>query len=191
MSRKILAVVLLPFLLSACGETREALGLTRSSPDEFAVVDRPPLAIPPDYTLRPPQPGAPRPQEMATSKQAEQATFSNNAGTTLAAASSKPSSMEAFNADALTQDVLFKAGADHVAPDIRSTIDRESEQRVNADRHLVDTLLWWRKDTSALPPVVDAAAESQRLRTNQDEGKPANAGATPIIEKSHEGWLGL
>src|ERR1700749_332981 len=49
-------------LLAGCGEVRESLGLGRNAPDEFAVVDRPPLSMPPDFDLRPPQPGAPRPQ---------------------------------------------------------------------------------------------------------------------------------
>ncbi len=38
--------------------------MDRSSPDEFAVESRAPLTIPPDFALRPPQPGAPRPQEI-------------------------------------------------------------------------------------------------------------------------------
>ena len=34
-----------------------------SGPDEFAVVTRAPLSMPPDYGLRPPRPGAARPNE--------------------------------------------------------------------------------------------------------------------------------
>ncbi|MGH7063561.1 MAG: DUF3035 domain-containing protein, partial [Stellaceae bacterium] len=41
-------------------------------PDEFAVESRAPLTIPPDFDLRPPEPGAARPQEKSTSQQAEQ-----------------------------------------------------------------------------------------------------------------------
>ena len=37
-------------------------------PDEFAVESRAPLTVPPDFDLRPPEPGAPRPQEK-TAKQ--------------------------------------------------------------------------------------------------------------------------
>jgi len=37
--------------------------MDRVGPDEFAVESRAPLTIPPEYDLRPPQPGAPRPQE--------------------------------------------------------------------------------------------------------------------------------
>src|SRR3546814_5174685 len=48
------------------------------SPDEFRVVSRAPLTLPPDYNLRPPEPGAPRPQVGTPSQQAERAVFANS-----------------------------------------------------------------------------------------------------------------
>ena len=50
-------------LLAGCNDFRQAIGLDRVGPDEFAVESRAPLTIPPEFDLRPPQPGAPRPQE--------------------------------------------------------------------------------------------------------------------------------
>ncbi len=47
--------------LSACAHN----GLNRARPDEFAVARQAPLVIPPDYSLSPPQPGAPRPQDVS------------------------------------------------------------------------------------------------------------------------------
>jgi len=44
--------------------------MERVSPDEFAVESRAPLTIPPEFELRPPQPGAPRPQEATAADQA-------------------------------------------------------------------------------------------------------------------------
>jgi DUF3035 family protein len=49
--------------LPGCTELRRIVGMDRVGPDEFAVESRAPLTIPPEYDLRPPQPGAPRPQE--------------------------------------------------------------------------------------------------------------------------------
>jgi hypothetical protein len=63
------------FVLSGCTGAREALGLTKSAPDEFQVVTRAPLSMPPDFELRAPQPGAPRPQELSARDQAESAIF--------------------------------------------------------------------------------------------------------------------
>jgi Protein of unknown function (DUF3035) len=58
--------------LSGCSDFKQLLGIDPTMPDEFAVESRAPLTIPPDFNLRPPQPGAPRPQEESTEKQAEQ-----------------------------------------------------------------------------------------------------------------------
>ena len=50
-------------LLPGCTDLRRIVGMDRVGPDEFAVESRAPLTIPPEFDLRPPQPGAPRPQE--------------------------------------------------------------------------------------------------------------------------------
>ncbi len=45
--------------------------MEKVSPDEFAVESRAPLTVPPEFDLRPPQPGAPRPQEASSADQAK------------------------------------------------------------------------------------------------------------------------
>ncbi len=176
------SLLLVPFLLAACSDAREALGLNRAMPDESVVVDRAPLVVPPDFSLRPPQPGAPRPQETAATVQAETAVLGESAPAT--ATPSAPTNLE--------QQVLMTAGADKSSKEIRKIVDQESANDVGGSRHLVDDLLWWRKqDAAANASVVDAAAEATRLRNNQAVGKAANAGPTPTIEKRKSGWLGL
>jgi hypothetical protein len=59
-------------LLSACSGFKQMIGLDQPMPDEFAVESRAPLTVPPDFDLRPPEPGAPRPQERSAEQQAEQ-----------------------------------------------------------------------------------------------------------------------
>jgi Protein of unknown function (DUF3035). len=41
-------------LLSACTKIRDSAGVTRKSIDEFQVIENPPLVIPPDFNLEPP-----------------------------------------------------------------------------------------------------------------------------------------
>jgi hypothetical protein len=60
-------------LLPGCSDFRVALGIDRVGPDEFAVESRAPLTIPPDFDLRPPQPGAARPQEVTSAERARRA----------------------------------------------------------------------------------------------------------------------
>ena len=54
---------------------RSTLGITKEAPDEFGVVSRAPLSLPPDYTLRPPQTGALRPQDTTPTEVARQTVF--------------------------------------------------------------------------------------------------------------------
>src|SRR4051794_10214234 len=69
----LLAGACLSFLvLSGCGGMRTVFGLDQVGPDEFAVESRAPLLIPPDFNLRPPQPGATRPNEATASDRARQ-----------------------------------------------------------------------------------------------------------------------
>ena len=63
-------------LLASCGGTNVA---NRERPDEFAVQRQAPLVIPPDFSLVPPSPGAPRPQETSPSSQAIDALFGGSA----------------------------------------------------------------------------------------------------------------
>src|SRR5215217_714594 len=58
--------------LGACGGLRQSIGLTKVTPDEFLTVSTAPLTVPPEYGLRPPQPGQPRPQELAPESAARQ-----------------------------------------------------------------------------------------------------------------------
>ena len=57
-------------VLPGCADLRRAVGMDQIGPDEFAVESRAPLTIPPDFALRPPQPGAPRPQEVTSAERA-------------------------------------------------------------------------------------------------------------------------
>lgn len=88
-------------LVSACSSNSSLFNRVR--PDEFAVSRQAPLVVPPDFALTPPNPGAPRPQDVDSSKQALDALFGGPA----------PRS-------AIETDALGKAGAS--AAGIRSTV---------------------------------------------------------------------
>ncbi|MEE4537450.1 MAG: DUF3035 domain-containing protein [Erythrobacter sp.] len=59
-------------MLAGCGGSGV---FNRDRPDEFAVQRQAPLIVPPDFTLTPPAPGAPRPAEGSAQQQALDALF--------------------------------------------------------------------------------------------------------------------
>lgn len=71
-------LVLLSVAVSGCSNFKQLIGIEPTSPDEFAVESRAPLTIPPDFNLRPPAPGANRPQEVSAASKAK--TAIDNAG---------------------------------------------------------------------------------------------------------------
>lgn len=155
-------------MLSACDGAKEQLGLTRSSPDEFAVVKRAPLEMPPEFTLRPPEPGAPRPQEQATAEQARAAVLGGAAPASAGQAKGESALLQ--NADA------------RFNPDIRRIVNEEATRTERKNEPVVKKLL--NIGSNTLPPatVVDPKAEAERLKRNAAEGKPVTEGETPIIE---------
>lgn len=189
----LIAVLSLAAMLAGCSDVADTLGFGRNPPDEFAVVDRPPLAIPPDFDLHPPRPGAPRPQEINPAQRASTMLFGPQVKMTATpdrnafSAGAAPSDESRSEAEKI---LLESAGASHADPNIREVVDREAAQKVVGTRHLVDDLLWWRKPESAAA-TVDAPAEAERIKEAREKGEPVSQGATPIIERKKSGWLGL
>jgi len=170
--------------LSACSNVREDLGLGRAPPDEFAVVDRPPLSMPPDFDLRPPRPGALRPQDVDMSQHANETLFPTATGSASANALAEPSDAE--------KALLATTGGDKADPSIRETVNKETSQKVAVQQHLVTDLLDWVHGENDKPTAtVDAPAEAERIKEAKDKGEPLSQGPTPVIERDQTGWLGL
>ena len=164
--------------LSGCTDVRRSLGYEKAPPDEFQVVDRPPLTLPPDFSLRPPQPGAARPQETSARDQARRVL----AGRTLAT--------PVTTAGRTQGDIVLvkRFGAEAIQPDIRVLIDKESLALAEVEKGFTDRLVFWRKPE--LPGVaVDPVKETQRLRENQALGKSVSEGETPQIERRKKAIL--
>ena len=178
MRLRIAGAISLILALSACEGVRDQLGLNKQSPDEFRVISRAPLSLPPDFTLRPPEPGIPRPQEGTATQQARKAVFR------LEQPKTQPLN-EQVKADGRTLgelSLLKAAGADKIDPGIRRTIDLETQQLNAESEDFIDALVFWR-DKETPGRVVDATAEAKRLRENAALGKAVTAGRTPTIER--------
>ena len=184
MRLRIAGAISLILALSACEGVRDQLGLNKQSPDEFRVISRAPLSLPPDFTLRPPEPGIPRPQEGTATQQARQAVFR------LEQPKTQPLSGQ-VKADGRTLgelSLLKAAGADKIDPGIRQAIDFETRQLNAQSDDFIEALVFWR-DKESPGRVVDATAEARRLRENAALGKTATAGETPTIERKSKALL--
>ena len=144
--------------LAGCTSTRNALGMNKVTPDEFRVVTKAPLVVPPDFALRPPAPGKPRPQELQPESAARTALLGQREG-------EGRSEGEKL--------LVVKAGADKADPLIRYVVDDEFGDVAHKEKSFADRVMFWRADKSATPAApkstgddaapIDPAAESDRI----------------------------
>jgi hypothetical protein len=158
-------------LLAACGQdTARTLGFTRDAPDEFQVVTRAPLSMPPSLgDLPTPRPGASRPQELSARDAAQSALVP---GTVLNAP--ERSGPRTRGEEAL----LGRAG--EATPDVRRRVDEEARRLEQTPRSFTDRLLLREQPQPGI--VVDPDREARRLRENAALGTDPGDGTTPIIQ---------
>lgn len=175
-------VAVLALSLTACGggSLSDTLGYGKSAPDEFTIVTKAPLVMPPDFSLRPPQPGAPRPQDTQPSVGAQRA-LTGDVETADTGVSGITDGERVL---------LANTGADAADPRIRQVVNTETRSLIEQDKTFVDDVIFWRKPGT--PPderLVDPRAESQRIQQNEAEGKPVTEGETPSVKPKKEGWF--
>jgi len=154
--------------LGACTEQRSVYGEEKKAPDEFAVYSRAPLSLPPDFGLRPPKPGASRPQQVAPRNEAKQALLGDQAAPTAGQASAPQSAPGEFSPGMLA--LIRESGADKADPNIRALVNSETVA-LSGSESVADTILFWREGDKTLKgAVLDPNAEAKRLRSKGIEG---------------------
>src|SRR5579862_1915681 len=132
--------------LSGCDTASRAFGLAKVTPDEFRVVTKAPLTLPPDYSLRPPAPGEPRPQELQPESAARQALVGQREGD--------------VRSDG-ERMLVAKAGADHADPLVRYVVDDEFGNLSHKDKSFSDYVMFWKKGEPAAAPASADADQDQ------------------------------
>lgn len=118
-SLKILTVIVAALSLSGCDSVRHTLGLDHYQPDEFNIVDHPPLSMPKDYNLRPPSDGnTPIKEVDRSTNQAAQTLLGGNLGVGTGGSSNKN----------LNTVVDRAKSAQTIDPNIRETLDKEAKE---------------------------------------------------------------
>lgn len=95
-------------VLGGCSRLSDSLGISKKAPDEFSVVTKAPLVIPPEFNLRPPDTSQLRAEDVDSQVAAFRALFPE--GSTLPSASRGELAL------------LTTLGADSVDPDIRHNL---------------------------------------------------------------------
>ena len=131
--------------LGACGTLRDRAGLGRVTPDEFLTVSTAPLSVPPEYGLRPPSPGQPRPQELAPESAARQILLGQR---------------QAVTRTPGEQALVAQAGGENADPLARYVVDDEFGDLAHKEESFANRILFWRKDDAATQaPTVSQTAE--------------------------------
>ena len=142
--KNILIIVLLSSLfIVSCSKVRESAGVNRKSMDEFAVIENPPLIIPPDFNLLPPDQLEEKNLENEESELAKEILFGLEEDT------------ETKNLELSTmENILNQSMAEGIDNSIREEIDEQfaSEKK--------STSKSWDNEME----ILDSIAESERLR---------------------------
>ena len=109
-----------------------------SGPDEFRVVTKAPLSIPPEYSLRPPPAGTTVPAEADPTRAPVATAFGSTVGA---------------DASAAERALVTAAGANATNPMIRSIVDYEEAGTVRKSREDADQILTYQDGG----PVEDSA----------------------------------
>ncbi|MEO1042279.1 MAG: DUF3035 domain-containing protein [Pseudomonadota bacterium] len=168
----LLALSLIPMIVACAGGPKR-------TPDEFAIITKPPLTVPPDYALRPPKPGELRPATLSSSQRTEQLLLGDRS-------SAPPSDGEL--------QFIQNVGALAVDPSIRDTLNAENGSIASKETSLANRILFWR--------VTDGEIDDSEARLDVDNREAwlaqrkrsietATGGGTVIIAKDPGGVLGL
>jgi hypothetical protein len=140
-------------IITGCTSTSRALGLEKSAPNEFNILTKAPLIVPPEYNLRPPAIGASSSENNYTQKSAREALLGD-------IDPAEPSNGEIA--------LMAQAGVNRANPEIRIEIDGANSVERKSDG-FTDRVLFWQNgsvlDAQGNPAPLNAETEARRLES--------------------------
>ena len=142
--------------LSACASGPRDPGINDAQQDEFRVVTKAPLTVPPDYSLRPPTPGVARPRELDDGDRVITAF-----GTTVG-----------LNASLGERALVAAADANAVSPVIRNQVDFEETNTLRKSNSFSDRVFFWNRDDEDAQAAIasDSATGGQEVTIEGGSG---------------------
>ncbi|MBA3067079.1 MAG: DUF3035 domain-containing protein [Hyphomonas sp.] len=134
-------------------------GNNNSTPNEFRVVTKAPLSVPPEYSLRPPGAGSTTPAEVEAASTNVTTAF----GTTMGQ-----------NASASEKALVAAAGANAANPAVRAQVDYEESRTIRKSSSITDRVMFWRKDKpeDAAAAATDNATGDQAVTIERTSTGP-------------------
>ncbi len=188
-SRWVIVIFIAAVMVGGCEDAQSVFMPPKNSPDEFAVYSRAPLSLPPNYALRPPVPGATRPQDIVPRKEAKKAIMGESGGgADIRGAAATPSASANFTASSPGVMALLRdAGGLDADPNIRAAINQETTIFTDQGAQFSDKLLFWHKQKEK-GVVLDPDAEARRIRNAKAMGRPItdHNPPPPTIQRSKD-----
>ena len=155
-------IFILILTINSCSKLRESAGVTRKSIDEFQVIKNPPLVIPPDFNLLPPDQLKVKNIEDIDKELAQEILFGLD-----------EKEQNAEKQISTMNNILSQANATDATNDIRKEFDQEFAQEKKTDS--VFQVDWDNEEE-----VLDAVKESERIRAQNFKGEKISEGGVPI-----------
>ena len=163
----IIAATSVAFALAGCSGFKDSIGASKQMPDETAISTRAPLVVPATFDLKPPQPGAPRPQDSDAAAAAQRV---------LGGAPKATPASEGERA------LLASSGAAAADPKVRQELGEEVRE-ARKRKSYSDTVLFWRGHKEDPGQPIDAGEEAQRVNATLPKVEQRPGQAEPVIEK--------
>jgi hypothetical protein len=158
------AILSLSLALMGCEGLRQATGSAKLPPDEFTVLTKAPLVLPPDYNLRPPQPGIASRNEPNPDDPSRAALFPQTAAEASAALGNGYSDGEKL--------LLTKSNALTVDPNVRREVTSDVGQEDQGPAFAQKVLY---SGTGAAPVAATPAAPAAAAAAAPAAAKPTPA----------------
>lgn len=140
-------------LVSAAGCAN--LGGAPTTPDEFRVVKKAPLVVPPDYSLRPPSSGQAQPIELDPSRTEVTTAFGTSVGQ---------------DASLSERALIAAADANAVSSVVRTQVDFEEARIIRKSQSAMDRIMFWNKADEEAYPVEDSATGGEEVTIERGSG---------------------
>lgn len=179
--RSVLSALVVAVAVGGCAGAKslgEAVGIIPETNEDALSVANAPLSLPPDYNLRPPQPGSGKATARAATVRGRQAVFGDKRAVAEPATITEGARSPGENA------LLRRAsGNQAVESNIRGIVDQETQSTGEAEKAFSDKLLKWR---NAPRPAGPAQANAEEESDGQTQTRPVDDDNVPVIKKKGE-----